>query len=298
MAKGKAKKETKTPEPEKKVAQQKVVQPAAPAKIRKIAIVGCSDTKKLAPFGDESWEIWAMNNAFVHTPRRNLWFEIHPIKQENGIFYRRELIRPGVFKWVDNFRGQSMRDYMQSLAELDIPVLMQQHWDIIPKSVPYPLQEIIQQFGRYFTNSVSWMIALACRYIIEDKAAGKIANGHIGCWGVDMATTTEYGHQRPSCEFFLGVAAGLGIMITVPPEADLLKARFLYGFEEREQVEWEAKMINILKGMADRRNKAMQKYEMAKKQIDQYLGAEEAVKEIQKVWSNLMDPKIWRDQTG
>ena len=270
MAKGKAKEEQRT---------------ALEKPVKKIAIVGCSDSKTHAPYGDESWQIWAMNNAFAHVTRRNVWFEIHPIKEDKGKYFRRQLIRPGVFKWTDNFRGQPMVDYMHSLADLDIPVYMQKKWDIIPKSEEYPLQLVIQKFGSYFTNSVSYMIALA---ILQGAT-------EIGCYGVDMATGSEYGPQRPSCEFFLGIAAGLGIAITIPPEADLLKTKFLYGFGEREQMAWEAKMMGIMQGMEARKQKAMQQAQLAQNQINQYVGAQQAVAEVQRIWSNLQDTKLWRD---
>lgn len=258
--------------------------------VKKIAIVGCSDTKGLAPHDDPSWEIWAMNNSFVHVRRQNKWFEIHTIKQEDGKFFRRELIRPGVFRWSRDFRGQPMEDYMRALADLDVPVLMQQHWDIIPKSEPYPLEKVLKTFGNYFTNSVSYMIAIAITEIIESNA-----KGHIGCWGVDMATKTEYGPQRPSCEFILGVAAGMGITITIPPEADLLKTRFLYGFQEREQVAWEAKMVSLMNAMSQRHQATIQKANLLQRQADQYTGAMEGLKEVQRIWSNLQDSKVWRD---
>lgn len=258
--------------------------------VKRIAIVGCSDSKDLAPYDDESWEIWAMNNAFGHTKRKTQWFEIHPIKEENGQYYRRELLRPGVFRWSKDFRGQPMKDYMQTLASLDVPVWMQRKWDIIPKSQEYPLQMVIQKFGGYFTNSVSYMIALAIFQIAE---AG--AKGEIGCWGVDMATGSEYGPQRPSCEFFLGVAAGLGISITIPPEADLLKTKFLYGFGEREQLAWEAKMVHLMNNMENRKQLAANSAKNAEMQMHQYTGAQHALAEIQRIWSNLQDTKVWKD---
>lgn len=515
---------------------------AAPVVVKKVAIVGCSDTKNLAPYDDKSWDIWAMNNAFNHAKRPSAWFEIHPIKCVDGKFFRRKLIRPGVFEWSKEFRGQDMGEYLKAIAALNCTVYMQQHWDIIPKSVPFPLQEITSKFGRYFTNSVSYMIALA------------ILQGYreIGCYGVDMATgcpapdvkvltadlrwvradslnvgdevmafdehphsddgpsrrwrkatvtacarikkpcyrlkledgtemivsarhgwlthgenenkwraqenmitphhradrptrivralrtwaedrsweagylaaafdgeghisqmprhhaftsglvagfaqkpnkmsetvenimrkygfecrmnqedggtmkyrvnggrpeilrllgsvrpqrlldkfdpsilgqfnsmenvaviesefigdhevigletsektfiaeglashNSEYGPQRPSCEFFLGIAAGLGIKITIPEQADLLKTRFLYGFEEREQCAWEAKITQMLEAMEGRKAKALQQFEVANKQIQQYVGAIEAVRETQRIWSNIADTKIWSD---
>jgi len=511
-------------------------------KLKRVAIVGCSDSKTSAPYKDPSWDLWAMNNAYAHVKRWTAWFEIHPIKKTKEGFMRRKLIKPGIFEWASDFRGQNMTDYMKCLAELKCPIYMQRHWEEIPQSVAYPLEEITKRFGRYFTNSVSYMIALAIMQGYQE----------IGCWGVDMATgcpapdvkvltsdlrwipagelkvgdevmafdenphsdgdrsrrwrtatvtscpritkpcyrlkledgtemivsarhgwlthgenenkwraqenmitpqhrsdrptrivraldtwssdlsweagylaaafdgeghisqtprhhaytcglvagfaqkanpmsekvenimrkygfdcrmnteeggtqkyringgrteilrflgsvrpprllskfdgsilgqfnskenvavvesefigdhevvgletsektfiaeglashNSEYGPQRPSCEFFLGIAAGMGIKITIPDTADLLKTKFLYGFEEREQILWEKKVTSMITSMEQRKAKAMNQVEMATKQVQQYVGAIEAMRESERIWSNFNDPKIWND---
>ena len=58
----------------------------------------------------------------------------------------------------------------------------------------------------------------------------------IAIYGVDMAVgghdpNAEYSHQRPSCEYMIGVARGIGIKTYVPAKSDLLKVRQLYGFQ-------------------------------------------------------------------
>jgi hypothetical protein len=239
-----------------------------------------------------------MNNSFVHTQRQDAWFEIHPIKYDNGHYYRRDLLRPGVFRWSQEFRGVTVDEYMKMLGDLNIPTYMQKHWDVVPKSAAYPLQDITRMFGNYFTNSVSYMIALAVKMIVEGRGNGEISKGEIGCWGVDMATASEYGPQRPSCEFFLGVAAGLGIAITIPPQADLLKTRFLYGFQEMEAQAWEEKMLSMMKAMQQRRVAAEAKRDKMHTQVMQYTGAEEALREVQRIWANMGDKNIWRGPDG
>ena len=87
---------------------------------KKIAIVGCSDSKDEAPYDDDSWELWAMNNAYSHVRRRTAWFEIHPVKFENGTYWRRKLIKPGIFKWATDFRGAPVEKYLNDLAILDV----------------------------------------------------------------------------------------------------------------------------------------------------------------------------------
>lgn len=173
----------------------------------KVAIVGTAPSSRdLAPFNDASWEIWGCSNVYKHIPRWGRWFELHDLEsRKNTDEY------PGHYDW---------------LKKQTTPVYMQEVHDEIPGSVAYPKQQILDEFGGYFTNSVSYMIALA----IQEGAV------EIGIYGVDMAVQdadghSEYAHQRPSCEYFVGIAVGRGIKVDIPPESDLLKAAKLYAYE-------------------------------------------------------------------
>jgi hypothetical protein len=144
---------------------------------------------------------------------------------------------------------------------------MTQHYDEIPASVAYPLKEICEWFsiGRekerhpYLSNTISEMLALLAYEIV---IGGKEVD-EIGVWGVDMSHSTEYGFQRPSCEFYLGIFEGYrqimeifkrsGIVAGIfnegvfhelklpyptkwhlPKESTLLQWKHIYGYEEVE----------------------------------------------------------------
>src|SRR3990167_3047914 len=247
----------------------------------KVAIVGCSQSKSLAPFDDLSFEIWGVNNLYPHIPRANRWFEIHEIVQQGETYLRRGDIK---------FRGQPVNDYLKTMGEWtqekSCPVYMQRKWDLVPTSIPYPVEEMIAKFGGYFTNSVSWMIALAINEGAEE----------IHVYGVDMAVDTEYHHQRPSCEYFLGIAVGMGIKVYIPPEADLLKTSFLYFFKEPQERAW-TKKVNMMmqttkekrarieKENKDIKNLMEHEIKFREAQLHQYAGAELALKESDKIWS-------------
>ena len=103
---------------------------------------------------------------------------------------------------------------------------MQHKYNEVPCSIPYPKDEILGEFGTYFTNTVSFMIALA----IKEQAT------HISLYGVDMAqqavgVKSEYAQQRPSCELMLGIAIGRGIRVRVHVKSDLLKCWKLYAYD-------------------------------------------------------------------
>lgn len=210
-------------------------------------------------------------------PRATRWFEIHEITESAGRYFRRG---------DADFRGQPVDQYLGQLGEYaeknNIPVYMQRKCDLVKTATEYPLKEILQKFDNYFTNSISWMLALAINEGFEE----------IHVYGVDMAVDTEYHHQRPSCEFFLGIAAGLGIKVYIPPEADLLKTRFLYGFDEPQQREWNKKLRSMKVTIDEKRkrlsgeiNHLQGEIKIREIQLQQFNGSEGALKEINKVWS-------------
>jgi hypothetical protein len=60
----------------------------------------------------------------------------------------------------------------------------------------------------------------------------------LSLYGVDMAKTDptlnangEYEHQRPSCEYMVGVATGMGVQVSIPEQSDLLKCERIYALE-------------------------------------------------------------------
>jgi hypothetical protein len=82
------------------------------------------------------------------------------------------------------------------------------------------------------------MVALA---ILEHDIGETV--GEIGLWGINMAQhgkskgigsagwfASEYARQRPSVEYWLGVAEGKGIKVTIPVQSDILKCSCVYGY--------------------------------------------------------------------
>jgi len=237
----------------------------------KLAIVGCSDSKDQAPFDNQDYEIWGVNNLFYHIPRYDRWFEIHHITFDGKDFLRRG---------SKDFRGQAVTNYIADLGKMKCPVYMQKQWPQVPMSTQYPVKKIIDMFGDYFTNTISWMTALGIWMGFEE----------IGIWGVDMAVDTEYHWQRPSCEYFIGwfngmsKALGRDTKIYIPPTADLMKARYLYGFQEPEEIAWRQKIAATKKHMGQKMEKAAQAEQQQHDLRMQYLGGIQAVREIDKIW--------------
>lgn len=186
--------------------------------MRKIAIVGTSpQNAHLAPYNDPTWEIWGISRMYLMVPRWDRWYELHRFE---------ELCRtwaPG----QDDVEAESRKAYTQWLTQdHGRPIFVQPPLaGQGPSLVPYPLEQVIQAFPRrYFTNQISYMIAHAILELETEETPA------LGVWGVDMALKEEYREQRPSCEYFLGIAEGRGIEVVIPEQSNLLRCSGLYGF--------------------------------------------------------------------
>jgi len=241
---------------------------------KRLAIVGFANSKTEAPYNDPTWEIWGLNDLHGIIPRWTRWFDIHT---------------PEVID-IDVQAGRAPPDKcgIGGLSHLTCPVYMQQRNPKVPNSVQFPLDEVLKTFSnltgkRYFTNSISYMLAFA---LYEGIITGRQWD-EIHIYGVDMAVGTEYEVQRASCEYWIGIAEGMGIKMYIPDSSDLNKTRFIYAYEPKRQMQWEVKQLNQIKNIEERLaniNAAIEANTRAKYQHEGALGyAKEAIK----VWSDL-----------
>lgn len=192
--------------------------------LRRVAIVGGAWTRRLAPYDDPSWEIWAFSSLKVRTPRITRWFEMHAPGD-----LRSQLRR-------DTRKRYSYGTYVLFLQELSCPVYMQEAYAWVPGSVRYPLEEAVAAFGRCFTSTASYMIALA---ILEGAS-------ELGLWGIHLTHRTVYARQRPGVEYLLALARRHGVRITLPRSSPLripaepkpVRTRVLYGYDWQHPGAW------------------------------------------------------------
>lgn len=231
--------------------------PPKAAKKDKVGIVGFTASWKRAPFDEPDWEIWGMNAGYTMLPRWDRWFELHQ-RQVNL-----------------NDEGPT---HIWKVAGLTCPIYMIKHYEDIPMSVPYPLQAVLEQFRPYMTSTFSYMAALA---IMEGFS-------EIGIYGVDTADE-EWGSQRPSLEYLLGYAEGKGIKVTIPKESSLLRAPFLYGYQEREENEFLGKLANHERGYERKMASAEESRERYALQAARYSGALGAIHNLRQEWQAPFD---------
>ena len=226
---------------------------SVPVKAKKVAIVGFTPSRSEAPYPNPDYEIWALNDLFEAIPRCDRLFQIHS--------------RASLDTYTT--RGEKA-SYIERLRDIKVPIYMVEKHEDIPNSVAYPIDKMVAEFGPYFTNTISYMLALAIWEGFRE----------IHVYGVDMAVGSEYAHQRPSCEYFLGIAKGRGIKLHIPYQSDLLKARFLYGFQEDEENAFNQKCAASIKMMNDRLTQARDSERKVREAVQQYDGGIKVLAEV------------------
>lgn len=175
---------------------------------------------------EPSVEIWAANESGVNLMPARI-FQIHPRdwREEERRFLNRGVLPPHVEP--DCFgRNQA---HVRQLRTCGVPVYAAQHWDDIPTSLPYPFDQVREALGEplYLTNTFAFMLALA---LTEHKAGQAVAEIRLA--GVELAigTPRERVWEYPCVTYYLGLARGLGITVSLPEPTSLLNAP-LYAFE-------------------------------------------------------------------
>lgn len=172
----------------------------------KVAVVGMYPlTRDMCPFEDGAIEIWGCNDIYNYVPRVDVIFQIH------------NRVR------IEEYPRDS--EHIEWLKKANRPVYMAKPFKDFPKALVLPWRELVQEYGDYFTNGVSWMLALAI--YMEYK--------EIQIYGVEMANSTEFALQKPSVTYFIGLARGKGIKVYQPKESTLMRSPFLYGIENEDK---------------------------------------------------------------
>ena len=115
----------------------------------------------------------------------------------------------------------------------------------------------------------------------------------IHLYGVDMAVGSEYEKQRPSCEFWMGVAKELGIKLYIPDQSDLLKCLCVYGrstkmepfvLKMNDRKKFQTAQVDKINEEITRRQNEIQSLTATK---FQYQGSLADIDQTLKVWGQL-----------
>lgn len=148
--------------------------------MKKLVILGCGKSHKKAPYDDESYEIWTLNE--FDAPRWDVMMELHPMEVQN----EREL---------------------EFLLTCKKPIYVLEETPLVPTGIVYPLDDILEQPWaiRYFTCTMAYEMALAIHLGFEE----------IELWGLNMdrGSPRERTVESACLQYWCGIATGKGIKV-------------------------------------------------------------------------------------
>ena len=198
----------------------------------------------------EGSEVWGVNNMPIKHPSVP-WtriFEVHAFQNKNGTWLR---------KGQEMFRDLSVNDYVDKLNSSKIPIYVLDHPETpFTNAIVIDLPTLRSKYRDFFSTTLSYELALA----LEESFT------HIDLLGVDMTLSSEYRDQRPSVTYFIGLAEGRGVVVTLPETSPIVKNDYAYGLGESSLTLWDMR-INALR---DYNTKEIRKYESL---IDQHKGS-------------------------
>jgi hypothetical protein len=190
---------------------------------RRICLVGYSPKNR--DWGneqDDDVEIWTITEAAKFLLRADRHFQVHDRQWRDVEHYAKAKKKKGVFIAPNTFgRGPQAIDMMQKLT---VPLYMNFPEPEFPTAVKFPLRAVANRYGKlwfgkrqpYLTSTIAYMAALAL--LEHDRARSKKKQvDEILLAGIELSQGTEYYDQRPCFEYYLGIAVGRGIKVTLPP---------------------------------------------------------------------------------
>jgi hypothetical protein len=158
-------------------------------------------------------EIYGINDAFLRTPEVTKTFHMHDMEE----FYKSPKTYSSTKLCIEHANNKPEMDFITIYP-----------WKRIPHSKEFPLSEAVERFQTsYFTSTIEFAIA----YAIMEGAT------EIELIGINMSAKQEYIDQKPGCEFWIGIAKGMGIKITQQEDVtSLLKTRngLVYGYNIKQ----------------------------------------------------------------
>lgn len=190
---------------------------------KKIAILGFAPSRLVAPFGEEGWEFWGLNDPMDHPgiPARHAftrWFQIHPPR------YLAKHYPKGLDDLAEHWgESRGIRLYMDT------------HYPEYPDSIPYPKAEVeaLTDHGGFHASSFDWMVALAILEGFEE----------IHLYGSSFFTFPVMNSEPITAlaclQYWLGVAEGRGIKVSVFGGGHLFTIQHLAVYNSRLQYGWD-----------------------------------------------------------
>lgn len=237
---------------------------------KKLCILGTAWSCKDAPYDDPDFDFWGVAHCLM----------LPQIKKMDAVF---EVHLKSI--WEKEINPMTNKPIIMSANDRnDVKTVFLHNVDSeISKSVEFPRDELEKKYKKYIpesdmfyaTNSIVWMIILGIEYGYQE----------IHMYGVHLECDQEWAFERPCVEFWMGIAAGMGIKINVATAADVCRGSHIYGYAEIETQR--KKILSRIEGFSSRladmhRQRAVLSQQMTNMENEARMTPEQRIEMIKK----------------
>lgn len=181
-------------------------------RIKRVKLLGKGQGWEQCPDNEPGIELWGLNGLLFANKKLDKIFMMDILDEMPSVI-------SGTWE---------LNDIIEQANRLKIPFIGPYKYEEIPTSEAYPIEEAAKEFGiPYFNNTIAYMICYALLRGVEE----------IQIWGINQASGTEYFYEKGCVEYWLGIATGMGVKVSIHGKhSELLanKARYggtqLYGY--------------------------------------------------------------------
>jgi hypothetical protein len=185
-------------------------------KPKKVAILGTTPTRMMAPIGDPEWDIWTIGPGGMNNHKWDRLYEVHNVWPEDFGEYLNELseIKNPQKVYTLKPMKRAMEVWAQSYNKDEkwLAETIKGNWE---SNVVIDQEAVFTRFHRrmWFSSSISYALVLAIDEGYTD----------IGLFGIDLESGEEYISQFAGCAHFMDLARDRGINIHTPKGCGLLR---------------------------------------------------------------------------
>jgi hypothetical protein len=196
------------------------------------------------PWDDETWEKWLIARHVGDWPVDRV-FEIHKWATRP----------PDVIEALKQVAERPVppRIFVRDASEVDIDLACETyplfHVFFAVKDLAGPCKDIeYPTYAGAYTEGERGSIPGSAGYMLahaiqEWNQAERPSDWEIGIWGISMTVDSQWGPQRSQFEYLIGLARGSGLRVYVPPESDLLKGNYAYGYDSDRETGFPEDML-------------------------------------------------------
>ena len=176
-----------------------------PDRVRRVRLLGKGLGWELCPDNQPGWELWGLNGLLFANKKLNRIFMMDILDEMPSV-------KAGTWE---------LPEVIEQANKLKIHLVSPYKYDEIPTSEAYPIDDAVREFGQpYFNNTIAFMIAYALLHGVEE----------LQIWGINQASGTEYFYEKGCVEYWLGVATGMGVRVSIHGKhSELLTNKDRYG---------------------------------------------------------------------